>query len=67
MAYVYLTKAEQESVRTPEEKVNLLLRKFKKQVKQDDTLWLYRMNEFFIQKKTKRIMKKEHSKAQKKK
>ena len=65
MAYVYLTKEEKESL-TPEEKVNLLLRKFKKQVKKDDILWQYKMNEFFIQKKTKRLLKKEHSQLKKK-
>lgn len=65
MAYVYLTKEEKESL-TAEEKVNLLLRKFKKQVKKDDILWQYKMNEFFIQKKTKRLLKKEHSQLKKK-
>lgn len=66
MAYVYLTREEKEALTTPEERVNVLLKRFKKQVKKDDIMWQYKMNEFFIQKKTKRIMKKEHSQLNKK-
>lgn len=65
MAYVFLTREEKENLNS-EERVNLLLKRFKKQVKKDDTLWLCRMHEYFVPRKAKRVLKKEHSQLIKK-